>query len=382
MSLLFEPGPWDKKVGTESAHVFSKKRKLLYGRDHDQANLLEDGCDSYGERERHKMHNIWRKGALRNLTESARVKGEVRIYKEQPGKRSITGWPGDLGKHHAVVEEFIGLGVLSVHADDNGRTYALVHRDKLRQAVDFFATAAPVVPDASSGTAAAPASPIIPSGSASFVPAAAFSGARPGYIFKTDSRGLGYYIDGPAPAPAAADAPLPDGWVQGTSPEGYIYYHHVPSGTSSWERPVAGGSHEASATVTTTVLLSAALIASLASAGRVGLNKVECDSGAQVLLSGGAVVTLSGTARAVERAKVLLERKATALDFISRSRGSGGVASAVPARRAAIEAVARPNYSFAGLVAAGAPADSESVAGALGLLGDYGDSDDDDAGRE
>jgi hypothetical protein len=384
MSLLFEPGPWDRKTGAESAHVFSKKRKLLYGRDHDQANPEEEGGDSYGERERHKMHNIWRKGALRSLTESARAKGvEVRLYKEQPGKRSVTGWPGDLGKHHAVVEELIGMGVLTVHADDQARTYALVHRDKLRQAVDFFATQAPEAPgDSSSAAAAADVAPILPLGSPGFVAAATFSGARPGYVFKTDSRGLGYYIDGPAPAPVAAEAPLPEGWVQGASPEGYVYYHHVPTGTSSWERPVVGVSQAPSATVTATLPVSAVLIASLTSAGRAGLNKIEADSGAQVLLAGGALITLSGTTGAVERAKTLLERKASALDFIARSRGGANV-NAAAVRRAAVEEIAQPNYSFAGLIAASAPpAAAESGAGALGLLGEYGDSDGDDAGQD
>jgi len=32
--LMFEPGPWDKREGIESAHVFSKQRKLLYGKVH------------------------------------------------------------------------------------------------------------------------------------------------------------------------------------------------------------------------------------------------------------------------------------------------------------------------------------------------------------
>jgi hypothetical protein len=42
---------------------------------------------------------------------------------------------------------------------------------------------------------------------AEFVPSAAFTGARPGYVFTTGARGVGYYRDkGPASAAAAAAA--------------------------------------------------------------------------------------------------------------------------------------------------------------------------------
>ena len=61
---LFEPGPWDKRQGSDSAHVFSKKRKLLYGNDHDRADLVEGGGEGYGQREQHRLHTVWRRGAL------------------------------------------------------------------------------------------------------------------------------------------------------------------------------------------------------------------------------------------------------------------------------------------------------------------------------
>jgi hypothetical protein len=42
---------------------------------------------------------------------------------------------------------------------------------------------------------------------AEFVPSAAFTGARPGYVFTTGARGVGYYRDkGPAAAAAATAA--------------------------------------------------------------------------------------------------------------------------------------------------------------------------------
>ena len=53
---LFEPGPWDNKEKTESVHVFSKKRKLMYGKDHD---VGED--EDYGKKELNKLHPMWRR---------------------------------------------------------------------------------------------------------------------------------------------------------------------------------------------------------------------------------------------------------------------------------------------------------------------------------
>ena len=117
---LFEPGPWDKRQGSDSAHVFSKKRKLLYGNDHDRADLVEGGGEGYGQREQHRLHTVWRRGALRFLSEKLRTGGQV--FKEPPGRSTVTGWPGDLGKHHLVPEELIDLGVISVHVDDAART--------------------------------------------------------------------------------------------------------------------------------------------------------------------------------------------------------------------------------------------------------------------
>ena len=95
-----------------------------------------------------------------------------------------------------------------------------------------------------------------------------------------------------------------------------------------------------------------------------------------LLVAGAPFATLSGPGRAVERAKLLLDRKAQALDFIARSKPGGGGG---PARRAAVEPVAAPNYNFSGFAVASAPA---KPAGALGLLGSYGDSDEEDPAAE
>ena len=139
----FEPGPWDTRAQADGAHVFSKKRKLLYGADHDKAELDESGdASTYGQREHHRMHNLWRKGALKQLDALAKKeKGDVKLVKrlERGGK---VAWQGasDLGKHFLLVEELIDLKVLSLHQDEQAKTYAQVHRDALRKAIAFFAS--------------------------------------------------------------------------------------------------------------------------------------------------------------------------------------------------------------------------------------------------
>ena len=52
----------------------------------------------------------YRKNALKMMSELVRraPKGsEVKMYKEDRGK--ALAWPGDLGKHHALIEEMIKL---------------------------------------------------------------------------------------------------------------------------------------------------------------------------------------------------------------------------------------------------------------------------------
>ena len=69
----FEPGPWDTRAQADGAHVFSKKRKLLYGADHDKAELDESGdASTYGQREHHRMHNIWRNSGKPNRQRKSR----------------------------------------------------------------------------------------------------------------------------------------------------------------------------------------------------------------------------------------------------------------------------------------------------------------------
>jgi len=354
---LFEPGPWDKRQGSDSAHVFSKKRKLLYGNDHDRADLVEGGGEGYGQREQHRLHTVWRRGALRFLSEKLRTGGQV--FKEPPGRSTVTGWPGDLGKHHLVPEELLDLGVISVHVDDAARTYARIHSDRLAAATARFAREAAAAAAATSGAGSAngaAAFRLPPFGAPRFEAAATFAGARPGYVFKAGEQGVGYYADGPDPAAhdEAAPPPLPEGWVEGTSPEGYAYYFHSPTQTSSWERPTAATA------VSATVPLSPALTASLTAKRRAGVSQLQADSGAQVLLQGG-VATLSGTARAVARAQELLQRKAAALEFVaSRSRPA---AARPPPPLPPTEAA--PDYNFSGLVQPAPPS------GGLNLLGAY-----------
>jgi ribosome biogenesis protein BMS1 len=61
------------------------------------------------------------------------------------------------------------------------------------------------------GAAAATAAAQTP-GSNAFIPAAAFGGKLPGYVFKLDGQGLGYYADMPAGTGAAAAAAAGTAW--------------------------------------------------------------------------------------------------------------------------------------------------------------------------
>ena len=400
---MFEPGPWDTRAQSDGAHVFSKKRKLLYGNDHDKAEFLEGevaaDAHAYGQREKHHKHDMWRRGAMRMLEELARKeKGEARVYKVSV-RSGKPPWPGDLGKHHAIVEEMIDMGVLSVHTDDSANTYARVHREKLRDVAARFKAEA----ERTSKAAAAPSKPpgvAAPVGAAPFVSAAGFGGARSGYVFKSGEQGLGYYLDGGssggssvAARGAAAVTPLPDGWVQGATPEGYVYYWHTPTSTSSWERPTGPPP------VTREVVVPAQVAAALQAAGRKGLNAVQQDSGATVLVHAAGVgaqaaVTVSGPQRSVERACQLLQRKVDAHSYAARALPASACAStgAVAARAARDDAslAAGPDYDFSAVGAAPAPPPATASAGpasapvarqpasALAAVAQYDDDDDDE----
>ena len=84
----FEAGPWDNASKVDGAHVFSKKRKLLYGDEHDKAEYAEGAEHTYGKTELHKMHPIWRRNAMKHMSSlAARAKGApVKIFKE-PARR-------------------------------------------------------------------------------------------------------------------------------------------------------------------------------------------------------------------------------------------------------------------------------------------------------
>mmetsp|Transcript_3006 Transcript_3006/g.6238 ORF Transcript_3006/g.6238 Transcript_3006/m.6238 type:complete len:255 (-) Transcript_3006:128-892(-) len=168
-----------------------------------------------------------------------------------------------------------------------------------------------------------------------FVPCAQFEGARAGCVFKLGDKGLGYYRDGAAPE--EEETPLPPGWVQGVSPEGYTYYWHTPTSTSSWERPT----HEPPSRKCVQVekQVASALLASRKQA----LNKIQQDAGAQLMLhsttAATTTVVITGPAAAVARAETLLQRKADAVRFTSRTR-----AVAPPPQLA--QAAATPDYNF------------------------------------
>ena len=63
MSSLFEAGPWDNAEAVAGVHVFDKKRKLLYGDEHDRAAHAEDPSAYSAPREEHRLHPLWRRGA-------------------------------------------------------------------------------------------------------------------------------------------------------------------------------------------------------------------------------------------------------------------------------------------------------------------------------
>ena len=120
-----------------------------------------------------------------------------------------------------------------------------------------------------------------------FESASSFQGRRPGAVFKLGEAGLGYYRDGAQPEPEPE--PLPPDWTQGTTPEGYTYYWHTPTSTSTWERPTAATQ------LVQVVPLSAEAVAALRGAGPSALAKLQQASGAHIALKAGQAA-VSGTA--------------------------------------------------------------------------------------
>ena len=395
MSGVFQAHPWDKEDRVKGASVFD--RKLLYGKDHDRVEHLDDEGSkaTYGKAERHKMHDFWRSNALKLLAETVRRSGgkEATLRKVQ-GKRAKE-WPGDLGKHHAIMEEMLTLGVVTLHQDKDAEVFARILPAKLAEAQQKFSAAAnDASASAAAAAAASTASSIAPSASVEpFVPSASFAGARPGYVFKRGESGVGYYLDGAAisgsgsgggSGGASSSAGLPAGWVAGQTPEGYTYYWHDATQTSSWEVPT--GEPKSSRSVPLEPLTTHALT----SDGGAAVGKIESDSGAVVSVdarSGTARVV--GTAQQVARACQLIERKAGAVAFAARA---GAQQQQPPQQPAVGHKRSHPSstvssYNFTGLQGFVQQADearevlrqkgAESGTGALAALaGAYGDTDD------
>jgi len=373
--MLFEPGPWDNKEACEGIHVFSKKRKLMYGEEHNAAAKAEEGED-YGEKVLHAKHPMWRRKSLAYLqTLAARTTGEIRVERKVPRWNAkeesshVTGWPNDLGKSYALVEEMVSLGVLSIHQNDDQSTYGIIHRKPLHEAAARFCT--------ETGTDATPAAVAAPAAAApvpEFEAAARFEGRRPGAAFRLGESGLGYYRDPTQPeAAAVAPAPLPAGWTQGTTPEGYEYYWHEPTGTSAWERPTAATQ------LVMVVPLSAEAVAALRGAGPSGVAKVQEASGCVVTLTAGQAA-VSGTAAGIEHAATLLRRKADGLLYTARAMASARPAAPAPAPSGSLGAQREGTWDFRAVVAVrdAAAAEAPPAGGALAALAGYGDSDDDD----
>ena len=408
---VFDAGPWEKERA-QGAHVFD--RKLLYGSEHDSAEHLPEGADpsTYGVQELHKLHAFYRKNALKMMAEQVRraPKGSQHNINKIAARSGPTVWPGDLGKHHALIEEMIKLGVVSLHQDDNAITYAKIHPPALRRAMEKFCTSTNSIVAASGGVDAAGGAAVAAASSAAAVAAAtpfiasiAFAGARRGYVFKRGDDGVGYYADGAFAAAGDAAEVLPEGWVKGKTAEGYVYYWHHETSSSSWEKPTGPPIIER------TVALAAAVAATLradAGGGRFAgaVAKLEEQSGATIVL-GPASAVVRGHSEQVGRAVQLLERKAAAFAFASRALPGASVAHQHQhyQQPQQVPQQLRPDYSFAGIVRHVATADASREAlrqhrearrdeggadedppakrqagGALAALAAYGDDDDDD----
>ena len=181
-----------------------------------------------------------------------------------------------------------------------------------------------------------------------------------------------------------------DGWTAGRSPEGYVYYWHAATSTSSWERPTGPPTIEQS--VPLTPAAAAALHTDPAA-----VRKLEDQSGATILI-GGIAAVIAGEPRQVARAVQLLERKASGLAYANAALGRVAATHGPPATHAppatasgAVGGIAASAYSsaydFRGVAAHVAIAQSskrelerreQASGGALAALAQYGDDDDDD----
>ena len=383
---LFDAGPWDNKA-VAGAHVFSSERKLLYGAEHDKAEHLGEGQDAaaYGKAERHKMHAFWRSNALKSLAETVRngKEGIVRKVATRSGN-TRDNWPGDMGKHHAIIEELVKLKVVTLHQDEKAVTYAKVHAAALHRAIDRFVKEAAKEKEEEQQAAGAAAAAAAGTRPDRFTAAAAFDGFRAGCVFKMGADGLGYYRDGPADddeSGASGAAALPPGWVAGVTPEGYTYYWHTPTSTSSWEVPTG------EPPITKTLPLAPRVTATLLSGRGEAVRKLEDQSGASIVVDAAASsASVRGSAGEVARAIELIERKAGAIEFAAASAmpvqnlpGTAQQAAAVGDKRKSSE------YDFRGVAGFVAEADAARAAlkqrgggGALAALAQYDDDDEED----
>ena len=209
MAGIFEAGPWDSaKSRKGGVHAFSSDRKLLYGNAHDNADHLADDDDkaNYGKAEKHKMHDFWRKNALKMLADQLK-RGDHTLRKiaGPRGGPSKEVWPGDLGKHHRISEELIELGVITLHTDNNAVAYAKIQAAPLHRAIERFAAEAEAAKQQQAAEAAA-ARATQQQQQPAFVAAERFAGKRAGRVFKMGDSGLGYYRDGPADDAKAPEA--------------------------------------------------------------------------------------------------------------------------------------------------------------------------------
>mmetsp|Transcript_6160 Transcript_6160/g.21779 ORF Transcript_6160/g.21779 Transcript_6160/m.21779 type:complete len:223 (-) Transcript_6160:1541-2209(-) len=77
---------------------------------------------------------------------------------------------------------------------------------------------------------------------ADFIPADKFTKSRPGYVFKMDWKGLGYYLDGLKPPVEKARAgPQPTrsvgDWTELRAPDGRLYYFNDKTNVTQWNVP-------------------------------------------------------------------------------------------------------------------------------------------------
>ena len=178
------------------------------------------------------------------------------------------GVAGDLGKHHRISEELIELGVITLHTDNNAVAYAKIQAAPLHRAIERFAAEAEAAKQQQAGRRGGRRS----GSSSSICSGGALCGQtrRQGLQNGRRSRLLSRRPRRRGEATAAQQRRLHCRRVGARHlAEGYTYYWHTPTSTSSWEVPT-GEPRSAK-----TMSLSAHVAHSLTNDRGVAVRKIE-----------------------------------------------------------------------------------------------------------